>query len=194
MKEHITNALTEARTCLDNFLGDEMAIANIEKAASIMINSIKSQGKIFSCGNGGSMCDAMHFAEELSGRYRDSRRGLPAISISDASHLTCVANDFGYDEVFARYLQAHGHANDTLLAISTSGTSRNVVKAAEYARENNINVIALTGKQNSTLGKLANIEIATPESDYADRSQEIHIKIIHIFMELIERDMFPENY
>jgi D-sedoheptulose 7-phosphate isomerase len=150
---------------------------------------------VFSCGNGGSMCDAMHFAEELSGRYRDNRRALPAVAISDPSHIACVGNDYGFDFIFSRYLEAHARKGDVLLGISTSGKSANVIKAAEYAKANGIHVVTLTGKPDSVLGKLADIDIVTPgTSGYADRIQELHIKVIHILIELVERHFFPANY
>ena len=140
------------------------------------------------------MCDAMHFAEELSGRYRLDRKALPASAISDPGHISCVGNDYGYGNIFSRYLEAHAKSGDMLLAISTSGNSKNVVVAAEHARKNNIKVICLTGRKDSPLGKIADIEICTPAGKYADRVQELHIKVIHILIELIERGMFPDNY
>jgi D-sedoheptulose 7-phosphate isomerase len=141
------------------------------------------------------MCDAMHFAEELSGRYRNDRKALPAVSISDPSHISCVGNDYGYDFIFSRYLEAHAHAGDVLLGISTSGKSANVIKAAEYANAHGIHVVTLTGKADSVLGKLATVDVVTPgTSGYADRVQELHIKVIHILIELVERRFFPENY
>jgi D-sedoheptulose 7-phosphate isomerase len=141
------------------------------------------------------MCDAMHFAEELSGRYRNDRKALPAVSISDPSHISCVGNDYGYDFIFSRYLEAHARAGDVLLGISTSGKSANVIKAAEYAKAHGIHVVTLTGKPDSVLGGLATIDIVTPgNSGYADRVQELHIKVIHILIELVERRFFPENY
>jgi D-sedoheptulose 7-phosphate isomerase len=140
------------------------------------------------------MCDAIHFAEELSGRFRKDRVGLPATAISDPGHISCVANDFGYHEIFSRYLMSHAGKGDALLAISTSGTSPNVCKAAEVARSKGVAVIALTGKSGSPLGQLADIEICALGGGYSDRVQELHIKIIHILIELIERQLFPENY
>ena len=140
------------------------------------------------------MSDAMHFAEELTGRFRQNRKGLPAQAISDVGHLTCVANDFGFEQVFSRYLDAHGRFGDCLLAISTSGKSTNVVNAAVAAKEIGMSVIALTGQEMSQLGVLADVCVATPAGDFADRVQELHIKVIHILLELIERRFFPENY
>jgi D-sedoheptulose 7-phosphate isomerase len=162
-------------------------IQKIQSAGEIMVNSLKISGKIFSCGNGGSMCDAMHFAEELTGRYRDNRKAIPAISISDASHISCVSNDFGYDFVFSRFLEAWGNENDVLLAISTSGNSKNVINAVHVAREKGMKIIALTGKSGGELAMLADVEIRAPYSDYADRAQEIHIKVIHALIDFIEK-------
>ena len=194
MIEHVTNSLKEAQAGLNDLLSNEHALASIVKAADMLTNTIQNGGRIYSCGNGGSMCDAMHFAEELSGRYRLNRRGLPASSISDPSHISCVGNDYGYDQIFSRYLEAHANSKDCLLAISTSGKSPNIIKAAEYAKQQNISVITLTGKSDSPLAPFSNIEICTPAGSFADRVQELHIKIIHILIELVERSFFPENY
>ncbi|TBU83258.1 D-sedoheptulose 7-phosphate isomerase [Pseudomonas daroniae] len=194
MIEHIRNSLIEASRALDAFLANEQTLANIEQAASLLVASFEARGKVFSCGNGGSMCDAMHFAEELTGRYRKNRPGIAAVSISDASHISCVANDFGYDHIFSRYVESHGREGDVLLAISTSGKSPNVVKAAEAAKALGIKVIALTGKPGSLLESLADVCICAPGGDFADRTQELHIKVIHILIELIERSLSPQNY
>ncbi|MCX4026451.1 SIS domain-containing protein [Endozoicomonas sp. SM1973] len=194
MQSHVLAALTEAKQALDNLLSNEAMIEQITKAAAALTATFKQGGHVYSCGNGGSMCDAMHFAEELSGRYRLNRKGLPAIAISDPSHLSCVSNDFGYEHVFARYVDSHARAGDTLLAISTSGTSKNIIAAAEVAKQKGVTVIGMTGKTNCALGDLADIHICTPGGQFADRVQELHIKVIHIFMELVERELFPENY
>ncbi|CAH0301697.1 Phosphoheptose isomerase [Pseudomonas sp. Bi70] len=194
MIEHIRNSLIEAQRALDAFIGSEQTLANIERAGDLLVNSFEARGKAFSCGNGGSMCDAMHFAEELTGRYRKNRPGIAAVSISDASHISCVANDFGYDHIFSRYVESHGRDGDVLLAISTSGKSPNVVKAAEAAKALGMKVIALTGKPGSLLESLADVCICAPGGDFADRTQELHIKVIHILIELVERRLSPENY
>ena len=179
---------------LSKFIKNSSSIDSIEDAAKIIIESLKSGNSIYSCGNGGSMSDAMHFAEELSGRYRNNRAGLSAAAISDPGHITCVANDFGYEFIFSRYLEANAKEYDCLLAISTSGSSKNVLKAAEFAKENGIKVISLTGPSETELGLLADVDIYAGQSEYADRVQEIHIKVIHILIELVEREIFPENY
>jgi D-sedoheptulose 7-phosphate isomerase len=185
----ILQELKQAESVLNSFLSDPANIANIEKAANLMVESIKNGGKIISCGNGGSSCDAMHFAEELSGRYRDNRRAIPALSISDPSHITCVGNDSGYDFIFSRYLEALGNKGDVLLGITTSGNSANVLKAAETAKEKGLTVIGLTGKNGGKMGPLCDVEIRVPHLGYADRIQEVHIKIIHIFILLIEKGL-----
>lgn len=184
----IINAeLREAQQVLDRFLNDSEQVAKIEEAASLMANAILSNRKIISCGNGGSHCDAMHFAEELTGRYRDNRRALPAIAISDVSHLSCVSNDFGYEYVFSRYIEGLGQEGDVLLGLSTSGNSANIIRAAEAAKEKGMKVVILSGKDGGKLAGVADVEIRVPHFGYADRIQEIHIKVIHIFMLLIER-------
>jgi D-sedoheptulose 7-phosphate isomerase len=183
----ISQELKEAQNVLDQFLNDPVQIEKIEQAAGLMAEAIIHNGKILSCGNGGSHCDAMHFAEELTGRYRDNRRALPAIAISDVSHLSCVSNDFGYEYVFSRYIEALGQPGDVLLGLSTSGNSANIIKAAEAAKAKGMNVIIMSGKDGGKLAGVADVEIRVPHFGYADRIQEIHIKVIHIFMLLIEK-------
>lgn len=185
----IRSELTEAANVLNKFLADEANIAVIEKAAVLLADSFKAGGKVLSCGNGGSHCDAMHFAEELTGRYRENRPGYPGIAISDPSHISCVSNDFGYDFVFSRYVETVGNKGDVLLGISTSGNSGNVIKAIEAARVKGMKVITLTGKDGGKMDGLADVEIRVPHFGYADRVQEIHIKVIHILILLIEKEM-----
>jgi len=195
MQTIVRNALDDARVALETLCRDETSQASIADAGRLLAETFRSGGRAFSCGNGGSMCDAMHFAEELSGRFRKDRRGLPAVAMSDPGYLTCAGNDFGYDRVFGRFLEAQGQPGDVLLAISTSGTSPNVLQAAEHARESGIKVIALTGRADAKLGKLADIHIPTPTGlPFSDRVQELHIKVIHILIELCERQLFPEHY
>ncbi|OJV19058.1 MAG: phosphoheptose isomerase [Dyadobacter sp. 50-39] len=183
----ISQELKEAQAVLDSFLSDPIQIEKIEKAAGLMAEAIIHNGKILSCGNGGSHCDAMHFAEELTGRYRDNRRALPAIAISDVSHLSCVSNDFGYEYVFSRYIEALGQPGDVLLGLSTSGNSANIIRASEAAKAKGMKIIILSGKDGGKLAGVADVEIRVPHFGYADRIQEIHIKVIHIFMLLIEK-------
>ena len=179
--------LTEARTVLDRFLAGPANLAHIAAAAELMAVSLKSGGKILTCGNGGSLCDAQHFAEELSGRYRADRRALAALALTDASHLTCVGNDYGFEFVFSRFVEALGRPGDVLLAISTSGNSPNVLRAAEAAKAAGMTVVSLTGKDGGALAGLSDVEIRAPHAGFADRIQEIHIKVIHILILLIEK-------
>jgi D-sedoheptulose 7-phosphate isomerase len=181
--------LTEAQQVLNNFLSNPQTLEHIQSAASLMVTAIQKGGKILSCGNGGSMCDAMHFAEELTGRYRHDRAAIPAIAIADSSHMSCVANDYGYDSIFSRYVEALGKPGDILLSISTSGNSANVLKAAAVAQANGLTIISLTGKDGGKLASLSNVEIRVPHFGYADRIQEIHIKVIHILILLIEQGL-----
>lgn len=194
MSRLVEASLREARDALDRLLSDPAALAAIERAAALLIGVFERRGRVYSCGNGGSMCDAMHFAEELTGRYRRDRPGLAAQAISDAGHLTCVGNDYGYESVFSRYVEAHGREGDCLLALSTSGGSRNIVAAARAARALGLKVIVLTGRPGSELEALADVCICTPGGAFADRVQELHIKVLHILIELIERRFFPGNY
>lgn len=175
----------EATQVLQAFSKKENFI-KIESAGKILVDSIMQQGKIISCGNGGSMCDAMHFAEELTGRYRDNRRALPAIAISDPSYLSCVSNDYGYNHVFSRFIEAFGKPGDVLLAISTSGNSENVLNAIAAAQQIGMKVVGLTGKDGGKMASFCDVEIRAPFSSYADRAQEIHIKIIHSLIDFIE--------
>jgi len=185
----ISSQLGEAAKILQTFSANQQNIVAIQKAGDIMVESLRNGGKIISCGNGGSMCDAMHFAEELSGRFRDKRPAIAALSISDPSHITCVGNDFGFDFIFSRYLEAIAKPGDVLLAISTSGNSSNVLKAAEFALNNGLKVVALTGKNGGTLASLTTVEVRAPQSEYADRVQEIHIKVIHTLIGYIEQNL-----
>ena len=194
MIEHIKNGLTEARLALDLFVNDATKLQTVADAAQVLVTSFGEGGRAFSCGNGGSMCDAMHFAEELTGRFRRDRPGIAATAISDPTHITCVANDYGYDQVFARYIESHGRPGDVLLAISTSGKSPSILVAAQMARKLGMQVIALTGAAGSPLEDLCDVCINCPGGAYADRTQELHIKIIHIMIELVERELYPRNY
>jgi len=188
-KSLILENFEEARSAIDEFLKEEQNLECISDAAELMIEALRSGKKIMSCGNGGSMCDAMHFAEELSGRFREDRAALAAISISDPAHLSCVGNDYGFDHVFSRYLEGLGNQGDVLLAISTSGKSKNVLNAIQQAKAKGIKIVGLTGKDGGQMAALCDIEIRAPKSTYADRAQEIHIKVIHSLIQSIEKGM-----
>jgi D-sedoheptulose 7-phosphate isomerase len=176
----------EAEDLLNRFISDPENWNKIEAAGNLMVQALNSGNKIISCGNGGSLCDAMHFAEELTGRFHKERRPLSAIAISDPSHLTCVANDFGYDHIFSRVVEALGKPGDILLAISTSGNSQNVINAILSARQAGMKVVALTGNSGGLIGSLCDVELRVEHNGYSDRIQEIHIKVIHSLVNFIE--------
>ena len=186
MKRTIEHSLEEARQELESFLADPATFPSLEQAATLMASCLSSGGKIMSCGNGGSLCDATHFAEELTGRFRNDRRPFPAMAINDPAYLTCVGNDYSFDVVFSRWIEAFGKPGDVLLAISTSGTSSNIIKAAEAAKGLGMKVVALTSKKGQTLSALSDVAIMAPDAPHSDRIQEIHIKVIHILIEAIE--------
>lgn len=186
MNKIINDSLSEALLTLQGFIGNPENIERIDRAATLMANCLSSGGKIISCGNGGSLCDAAHFAEELTGRFRNNRRPYPAIAINDPAYLTCVGNDFSFNEVFSRFVEAAGKEGDVLLAISTSGNSENVVRAALKAKEIGVKVVGLTKEGNNKLLEISDVIVASPDAPFSDRIQEIHIKVIHILIQLIE--------
>lgn len=189
--QQIKDSLKQAADHARNLSQNDALIQDIEKAAVLMAESLKNKGRIFSCGNGGSLCDAMHFAEELSGRFRKDRPPLPALAIIDPGHITCTANDFGYEQIYSRFLEAHGSPGDVLLAISTSGKSPNILKVAQTARQLGVHCIGLTGRPESPLHPWLDIDICTlGMTPWADRIQEMHIKVIHTLIEVIEFKLF----
>lgn len=194
MEQFVRANLEEAASALQSLLADGATQRAIAETGALLAATFKNGGRVFSCGNGGSMCDAMHFAEELSGRYRKDRAALAAVAISDPGYISCVGNDYGYDHIFSRYLEAHARAGDVLLAISTSGRSKNVMLAVETAKKLGVKVVGLMGRADTPLGQAADIRLTAPAGAFADRVQELHIKIIHILIELVERQLFPQNY
>jgi D-sedoheptulose 7-phosphate isomerase len=187
LQEIIQQEFLEAQQVLQNFINSNENFDKIEQAATLMAQALRSGGKILSCGNGGSHCDAMHFAEELTGRYRNNRRPLAAIAISDPSYLSCVGNDFGYQEVFSRFIEGIGKKGDILLAISTSGQSESIINTIAAARKQKMKVVVLTGKDGGQLTGKGDVEICVSHFGFADRIQEIHIKIIHSLILSIEK-------
>ena len=190
---HISEALLESQNVHNTFFQNEEKMRELEAACNALAKALASGNKVLSCGNGGSLCDSMHFAEELTGRFRKDRRALPAIALVDPSHMSCVANDFGYDYVFSRMVDAYGQNGDILLAISTSGNSTNVIKAVESAHAKGMKVVGLLGKTGGKLKDLVDYPVIV-DCPVTDRIQEMHIKFIHIFIESIERELFPEHY
>jgi len=185
--EFFKTIFEEAQTTLNKFM--EQGYDNLLKAGEIMVEALSNGKKIISCGNGGSMSDAMHFAEELTGKFRNERKGIKAIAISDPSYITCTANDYGYQYIFSRFIETLGNNGDVLLAISTSGNSQNIINAAIAAKNKNMKVIALTGKNGGKLKDVSDVEIRVPHNEYSDRIQEIHIKIIHSLIHYIEENL-----
>ena len=190
---YIKSSLEESQNTLNKFVSNTENTEAIAKAVDQFVSTIKIDGRILACGNGGSMCDSMHFVEELTGRYRKDRDPICAISMGDPSHITCVANDYGYEYIFSRHVQAWGREGDTLLAISTSGNSQNVINAVEVAKKKKMKVVGLLGKSGGKLKEMVDVPIIV-DSPITDRIQEIHIKLIHIFIEGIERHVVPEHY
>ena len=187
-KNSVATHFEEALKVLQEFSVEEN-FTKISEAGNLIVKALSKGGKVISCGNGGSMSDAMHFAEELTGRYRNDRKAIPAMAISDPSYLSCVSNDYGYDFVFSRFLEAFGNSNDVLVAISTSGNSINVLNAISEAESKGMIIIGLTGKDGGKMAGLCDVEIRAPYSNYADRAQEIHIKVIHSLIDYIERNI-----
>ena len=190
----LRSSFEAASQTLQAFLADPACLEGVERFVEAASATLDRGGMLFSCGNGGSMCDAMHFAEEWTGRFRGNRAALPAIAFSDPSQLSCIANDFGYDEVFARSVEAYGEAGDVLVCMSTSGASPNAIKAIEKAKSMGVRTVALLGKGGGAMKDMADVSIVVPLATTSDRIQEIHIKVLHIAIEAVERALFPANY
>lgn len=188
-REIIEHSLAEARKTLDDFLASPDTIPTMEAIVDVMATSLRAGGKIISCGNGGSLCDATHFAEELTGRFRENRRPLPAMAINDPAYMTCVGNDFSFGDIFVRWVEAFGKPDDVLLAISTSGNSENIVAAAEAARKAGMKVVGLTAQGQTRLAEVSDVALLAPRTPHSDRIQEIHIKVIHIVIEALEKEL-----
>ena len=191
--EHIQSSLHEAQDALAEFLGDKESLAKIEQFVELLTKTFNSGHKIYSAGNGGSHCDAMHFAEEWTGRYRKDRKPLPALAFADPSHMSCVSNDYGFEHIFERMVEAFGAKDDIFLGITTSGNSPNILLTAEAAKKKGMKVVGLLGKDGGKMKSLCDIPIIVPGKT-TDRIQELHIKIIHIVIECTERNLFPELY
>lgn len=190
MRSMVLEELMQAQAALANLITDEAALSKIEQGIGMVADCLRSGGRVWSAGNGGSMCDAMHFAEELSGRYRHDRPALAAIAFSDPGYLTCVGNDYGFEHVYSRAVQAHCKPGDVLVLFSTSGSSKNILAAAEAAKAAGVTVLGLTGKADSPLAARCDLCLATPGGQYADRVQELHIKVVHILIAGVERLLF----
>ncbi|MBN1619622.1 D-sedoheptulose 7-phosphate isomerase [candidate division WOR-3 bacterium] len=186
-------SFSDALETLENFIKNSINIKKTEETSLALAKCFKSGKKALICGNGGSLCDAMHFAEEFTGRYRKNRKPLPVISISDSSHITCVGNDYGFDHVFSRGVEAFGREGDVFIGLSTSGNSPNIIKAHEEAKKIGMKTVLLLGKDGGDLSGKADIEFIVGGAT-SDRIQEVHMTVLHIVIEGVERIIFPENY
>ena len=187
------SSLQEAQRTLKAFIEDPAQLQNCTQFSDLLTQTYQGGGNLFTCGNGGSHCDAMHFAEELTGRFRAERKPLGALALGDPSHVTCVANDYGFEQIFARQLEGLGRRGDLLVGLSTSGNSANVYRAFESAKKIGIRTVALLGRDGGKLKSMADLAIVVPAQD-SDRIQEVHIKLIHTAIEACERALFPDNY
>ena len=189
----LKTAYLDALALLQNFCTEESHFKKTEKIAKQWAKSFEAGHKLLACGNGGSACDAMHLCEEFTGRYRKNRRALPAIALVDPGHITCVGNDFGFDEIFSRGVEAFGQPNDWLVILSTSGYSNNLIRAVEVAKAQRMQTLALLGRTGGALKGQCDYEfVITGET--SDRIQEMHMMILHILIEGVERYLFPEHY
>ncbi len=187
MSAGIKKYFEESLEILNQFINSPDAFNKIEKASTIIAEAIKNGNKVISFGNGGSMCDAMHLAEELLGRFRKNRKPYPAIAISDPAYISCVSNDYSYDSVFLRFIEGIGKPGDVLVAISTSGRSKNVIEAISSAKKLGLKVISLTGRDGGNMPPFSDVVINVPSPyNFADHIQEIHIKIIHSIIMRVE--------
>lgn len=191
--KHFQQALQDAHALLTQFLNDPNQLKLCHQFIQELVNLYQREGNLFVCGNGGSHCDSMHFAEELTGRFRHNRRPLGALALGDPSHVTCVANDLGFDEIFSRQLDGLGREGDLLVALTTSGNSQNIRLALSKAKEKKIRTVLLSGKDGGKVKGMADVEIIIPGTT-SDRIQEMHMKIIHSVIECLERELFPKNY
>ena len=188
-----SDGFQEAQSLINTFWNDPQSKDACQRFSNQLVKTLKNGGRIYTCGNGGSYCDALHFAEELTGRYRKDRRPLPAMALGEGSHSTCVANDFGFEYIFSRQIEAFGRPGDLLLSFSTSGKSPNVLKAIEKAKELGVYTVSLLGRDGGPAAKISDLPIVVP-AQTSDRIQEIHLKLVHLAIETTERELFPENY
>lgn len=185
MRESMERALSEAASALDRFRTAPATLVAMEQIAAVIADAFSERRRLLTCGNGGSLCDAMHLAEEFSGRFRQDRAPLPAIALSDPAHMSCVANDYGYEHVFSRQVEALGHPGDVIVLLSTSGNSPNCVRAAEAARKREMVVIGCLGPQGGRVGPLCDIVLSAP-CEGSDRIQELHMLALHAIIESVE--------
>lgn len=191
MHIEIEAAIQDAISAVE-FLRRKESVDFISSASNLIAQCFEEGGKLLLAGNGGSLCDAMHFAEELTGVFREKRRALPALVLSETGHLTCVANDLGYEHVFSRGIEAFGNPGDIFIALTTSGNSKNLYQALLTARQKKLKTISFLGKTGGLMKALSDLEWIVSGFSYSDRVQEAHMTAIHIIIEMTERLMFCE--
>lgn len=192
MKNAILTSVNDSLTATAQ-LKEPLSLNFIQEVASAMANCFRNQGKVIIAGNGGSLCDASHFAEELTGLFRSFRPALPAIALSDPGHITCVANDLGFDQIFSRGVEAYGNKNDIFIGLTTSGNSPNIVNAIDTAKKRGLTTVAFLGKTGGKLKGIADYELIISGMATSDRIQEAHMTAIHIIIELVEKQLFPDT-
>jgi len=185
MADSLRRSLQDAADALGTLLGDPLTISTIDRTADVLAACLSSGGKIMLCGNGGSLCDAAHFAEELTGRFRADRPAMAAIACADPGHITCTANDYGFEHVFSRWVQALGKPGDVLIVLSTSGNSANIVRSVAAAKHIGLKTVSLLGRSGGALRGACDTEILVPGTT-SDRIQELHMLILHALVEGIE--------
>ena len=193
MEREIKNSFLTAYETIKNFVENEENILKTAQISKELAEAYNKGKKSLIAGNGGSNCDAMHFAEEFTGRFRKERKALPSLSISDSSHITCVANDYGFDFIFSKGIEAFGESGDFFFGISTSGNTKNIIEAVKVAKNKQLKTVALLGKDGGELKGMCDYEFIIP-GETSDRIQEVHMIILHIIIEGVERVLFPENY
>ena len=193
LREALRQSYQDAATLFSSFASDKTQIDKTLVVSSVIAKAFQEGNKVLICGNGGSCCDAIHFAEEFTGRFRKNRKALPVIALSDSAHITCVGNDFGFDEIFSRSVEAYGKTGDIFIGISTSGNSENVLRAASVANQLGLLTLSLLGRDGGKLAGVCDYEFIIPGQS-SDRIQELHMAILHILIEGVERILFPENY
>ncbi len=192
MRQQLLNAIEDSLKALEQ-LKQPQAIAFIEDVADLLASSFKNGNKLIVAGNGGSLCDAAHFAEELTGFYRDKRPALPAIALSEPGHMSCVGNDIGFEFVFSRGIEAYGQKGDVFVGLTTSGNSTNLVNAFKTAKDKGLVTVAFLGKSGGKLKGCADYELIIEGFKYSDRIQEAHMAAIHMIIELMETLLFPSE-
>lgn len=193
MKAHVLSAINDAVRAIESLKTDK-AQDFIERFSSLIVDCYNKGGKLLIAGNGGSLCDSMHFAEEMTGQFRKKRRALPAIAFADPGHMSCVSNDMGFQEVFSRNVEAFGKKGDIFIALTTSGNSLNLIEAIDSAKKQGLHTVAFLGKTGGKIKNTCDLEWIVEGFTTSDRIQEAHMAAIHIIIEQVERKLFSSLY